>query len=165
MTPKIKLLAAILILPLSATTAHADDSTTTTPALQNTKATSQPPTQAVTAQNLQQARQQMEKLQFNMLELKTILSRQPHDMTLVKTKTSWIRTQLSNLHDWSLNQTTKNDTEKLVNKFCWLASDMEDEVKRDDMLDSIELQTLLINYTRLENTLSQIEHSEEKSIP
>ena len=165
MTPKITLLTSILILQLPAITAHADNSTTATHILQGPDTSIEPTSQPANVQNLEQARKQIEQLQFNMLELQTILAQKPQNITLIKTKTSWIRKLLTSLHSWSLNQATTDKTEKLFNKFCWIISDMEEEVMRDDMLDSVELQALSINYTQLENTLSQIENSENTTPP
>lgn len=160
MTPIIRMLASLvaLTLPISA---HAEPATQSAPVSNNASTSNLP----VSVQNLPQARQQMEELQFNMLELQGILAQKEQNMTLVKTKTSWIRKRLSDLHTWSLNHPTTDATEKLFNKFCWLIGDMEEEVKRDDMLDSIELQALLINYTQLENMLSQIERSVTSPAP
>lgn len=159
-----KMLASILLLALSGM-ASADNSINTTPAMPDADIISRPQTQLTPVQNILQTRLLMEELHFHMLELQSTLSQQPQNMTLVKTKTAWIRKILANLHDWSLRQTATADTEKLFGKFCILIYDMEEEVKRDDMLDNIELQSLLINYTQAEHTLTGIERKAAETNP
>lgn len=164
MTTITKMFASILLLALSGM-ASADNSNNTTPAIPDTNAVPSPQTQPTAIQNISQTRLLMEELHFHMLELQNTLSQQPQNMTLVKTKTAWIRRILANLHDWSLSQTATADTEKLFGKFCILIYDMEEEVKRDDMLDNIELQSLLINYTQAEHTLTGIERKSAETNP
>jgi hypothetical protein len=159
-----KMFASILLLALSGM-ASADNSGNTTPAIPDTDTVSNPQTQLTPVQNISQTRQLMEELHFHMLELQSILSQQSQNMTLVKTKTAWIRKRLADLHDWSLKQTATADTEKLFGKFCILIYDMEEEVKRDDMLDNIELQSLLINYTQAEHALTGIERKSAETNP
>lgn len=105
----------------------------------------------------------LEQLRLHIQELKGVLSQQPQDMTLIKTKTSWIRKQLTDLHDWSVKQNMETDAKPSLEKFRIIIDNMLQEVERDDMLDLIDLQSLSVNYTQAELIISDIQRKQEQA--
>jgi hypothetical protein len=138
-TPVIKL---VILLVLLHSTAQASDS----------KQESQPDT---SKQNIAATRDPeliMDQLQSNLLELKTILSQPAPDKIIVKTKTAHIHHLLSELTTWSDQEDTVLHPE-LPAAFLITIHNMLQEVDRDDMLDSAELQILLSLYPQAERYL------------
>lgn len=101
-------------------------------------------------------------LHSHLLELRDTLSDETKNMTLVRTRTSWVRMQLRTLQEWSMQQTTSASTEKMYERFRFLVSSMLQEVERDDMLDDVEIQMLITNYTQITQILADIEHQQKQ---
>lgn len=105
----------------------------------------------------------LEQLRLHIVELKGILSQQPQDMTLIKTKTSWIRKQLADLHTWSFKQAANTENKDTLERLRIIIGNMLQEVERDDMLDATDLQTLSINRTQAEHLLTKIQNNQQQT--
>jgi hypothetical protein len=103
------------------------------------------------------ARQSLDQLQLAMQELKALLAAPNRETALIKTKTSWIRKYLTNIHAWIEQQPTSVNPDNVLDDFRTTIGDMLLEVTRDDMLDANELQSLMTHYTTAENLFYQIE--------
>lgn len=153
-----KIISALFAAPLLLTTitnAGADTATIVEPTAADAA--------APVARTSHQSAMLLEQLRLHIQELKGVLSQQPQDMTLIKTKTSWIRKQLTDLHDWSVKQNMETDAKPSLEKFRIIIDNMLQEVERDDMLDLIDLQSLSVNYTQAELIISDIQRKQEQA--